>query len=227
MACFSTRSSSKYFVPQKINESCCPTPMKKKCNFEGCDKSFTCNSRLQDHMNAHLGLRPFECNICQKNFYSKKLLLAHNESHSRSPAKCPQCNASIAAKTNIKRHMNSCLKVYVCELCGKKYRKKFYYERHILNHPVDKTKTDDSSSKPPYKRIRRKRSEIGRVEICKICKAEYKGLRNLKAHHRSVHEKYRFQCNLCDKNFSHNVSLRKHIAREHQKPEEEKDANPH
>jgi len=202
--------------------------MKKKCNFEGCDKSFTCNSRLQDHMNAHLGLRPFECNICQKNFYSKKLLSTHNQSHSGDPVKCPQCDASIAIKGNLKRHMKTCLKVYVCELCGKKYKKKFYYERHLLQgrHPVEKPKTDNSAPKNPYKRPRRKRSELGKVEVCLVCKAEYKGLRNLKAHYRSVHEKYRYQCNLCEKNFSHNVSLRKHIAREHQKPEE-KDANPH
>lgn len=234
--------------------------MKNQCNFENCGKLFPCQSKLQDHMNTHFGLKPFGCKFCLKKFYSKKQLWAHNQTHSSNPIKCAKCNMVITMKGNLKKHMKTCSVVYRCEICSKVYLKRYYYEKHKENfHQKDKSYSiqkieaniKDNSKKmdkisceedlfevfsdkdleiknldfpeklsgfierPMKKRQKKDSGRSERIVKCQICQAEYKGLRNLKSHQRAIHDKIRFNCEFCDKNYSYNVSLQKHKARHH------------
>lgn len=177
--------------------------MQLRCSFEGCEKSFPCQAKLQDHINVHLGIRPFGCEICQKSFYSKKYLRAHEEIHQGRETKCDRCSTTFTRRHNLLRHLKYCSVRYECPDCMKVYKKKGSFETHLRS----KHSTDGVRSS------KRSRS----VVQCELCKAEFRGKRNLQAHHQAVHERVRFVCKTCGKEFSYNSSLAKHIERFHDK----------
>lgn len=47
-----------------------------------CDKRFYEAKDLQQHMNKHMGLKPFQCQVCGKCYSWKKDWYSHVKSHS-------------------------------------------------------------------------------------------------------------------------------------------------
>lgn len=174
--------------------------MQFHCTFENCNKSFPCQSKLQDHLNVHLGIKPFECKICEKSFYSKKYLRAHQEIHENSVLECPNCLVKFNRKSNLKRHMKTCQTVHRCQVCSKVYKKKGALETHVQEKHTKKVRES---------KIERK------LVSCPFCQAEYKGASNCQAHIRAVHEKVRYSCDKCDRSFAYNSTLQRHIRRSH------------
>lgn len=187
--------------------------MTVKCAFEDCEKSFSCLAKLKDHMNMHLGLKPYKCEICEKAFSAKKYLQAHTESHGK-PVKCEKCGLEFTRKYKLKKHIELyCKKEYTCIYCGKVYKKKGCYQAHIeecVRRPKKMKETN----------ILRKKPE-SRIVPCQICKAEFRGRRNMLMHVKAKHEKVRYACQKCEKVFVYNCSLRKHITKQHSEQIEE------
>ena len=52
------------------------------CPVPSCDKSFFEAKDLQQHMNKHMGLKPFQCQVCGKCYSWKKDWYSHVKSHS-------------------------------------------------------------------------------------------------------------------------------------------------
>ena len=52
-----------------------------KCKFEceQCGKRFRLRNTLKDHMNGHLGLKPYECEFCGTGFQNQSNLLSHQK----------------------------------------------------------------------------------------------------------------------------------------------------
>lgn len=50
--------------------------------FHSCDKRFYEAKDLQQHMNKHMGLKPFQCQVCGKCYSWKKDWYSHVKSHS-------------------------------------------------------------------------------------------------------------------------------------------------
>ena len=50
-------------------------PFKWKCEF--CGKAFISPSKLQRHSYSHSGLKPFQCNLCNKSFSQSVNLQTH------------------------------------------------------------------------------------------------------------------------------------------------------
>lgn len=89
-----------------------PDPVQSKmisCNL--CDKSFTKQCYLTQHINTHhSGEKPFKCEVCGKKFARAEILQNHRTKH------------------------DSSLKTFQCESCPKTFNHKIDLKRHALNH---------------------------------------------------------------------------------------------
>ncbi|KAI9449882.1 hypothetical protein F5148DRAFT_1379203 [Russula earlei] len=52
-----------------------------KCTIDGCERSYTKPSRLEEHERSHAGDRPFVCKTCNKSYLRETHLQAHQRSH--------------------------------------------------------------------------------------------------------------------------------------------------
>lgn len=179
-----------------------------RCTFEDCSKTFACQSNLNDHINVHMGIKPFTCEICQKSFACKRYLRSHTQSHG-SPVRCEQCGKLFTRKYKLKVHLEKyCLKTYKCSSCLRIYQKRGCYEKH------KKTCGRQLDREQVWFKAPRERKPT-KIFTCEICRAEYSGKRNLVAHVRARHENVRFKCKFCEKVFVYNCSRVKHMKRVH------------
>ncbi|ODM88476.1 Krueppel-like factor 15 [Orchesella cincta] len=57
-----------------------------QCDWEGCKWKFVFRSDLQRHKNGHIGFKPFQCSVCEKEYARSDSLKNHMKTHkSRSP----------------------------------------------------------------------------------------------------------------------------------------------
>lgn len=184
----------------------------KKCTYEGCNKSFSCNSKLTDHLNSHLGIRPFRCEICNIGFFSKRYLSTHNEIHKETDYICNKCNFKFNRKSNYVRHLKNCSKItdktiYKCEFCNKIYKVKGFFLYHI--HEKHSNDVDEKLLKDiqiQYRNLDHK---------CDQCNKCYTKAANLQNHIRTIHNKERVSCQFCNETFSYKKSLKKHLQNVH------------
>ena len=77
-----------------------------KCDY--CERIFRSTIELKAHVNNHLGLRSYECDMCEKSYNNYSTLLKHIK--------------------NI--HKNKIEKAFRCEFC----ERTFNYEKDLKNH---------------------------------------------------------------------------------------------
>ena len=51
------------------------------CSIPGCEKTFTTQGHLTDHLRRHSGDRPFKCNLCSQAFMRSSTLKIHMRRH--------------------------------------------------------------------------------------------------------------------------------------------------
>ena len=75
-----------------------------QCNV--CDKTFTNNTILHEHMDMHKREKQYQCNFCYKMFVNDTILLEHMEVHKiENPFKCNLCGNSFQSDTSLNEHM--------------------------------------------------------------------------------------------------------------------------
>ena len=81
---------------------------KYNCCFGRCQKSYRHPQDLERHISTHSGLS-FECALCNKTFWQKKLLRRHEVVHTDvTRYTCKLCNKGFKHQNQLYRHKKSC-----------------------------------------------------------------------------------------------------------------------
>lgn len=173
------------------------------CPFKHCNKTFPCNSKLNDHVNTHYNYRPYSCQICNNAYCSKKALDVHLKTHSNTPWMCDKCHHPFKHKHSLTRH--NCEQRYTCRLCNKIYIRK----KSLLNHISAKhthSKNNhilDLATEPCKPKHLQKFT-------CMYCHKEFKTKKYAQEHINNIHKLRKHICKRCNKQYSHGSGLSRH-----------------
>uniref|UniRef100_T1IRZ2 C2H2-type domain-containing protein n=1 Tax=Strigamia maritima TaxID=126957 RepID=T1IRZ2_STRMM len=119
----STMVKQKRRPMQNEVKKCNKFATKLKCAY--CDKSFSKNFDLQQHIRSHTGEKPFQCIVCGRAFAQKSNVKKHMQTHKF------HVNTSVdeAGKLHIVID-NS----YVCQYCQCTFKTYFELKTHLKNH---------------------------------------------------------------------------------------------
>lgn len=147
-------------------------PLKRKRNLkyyycEACDYRSLNKNTLEAHINkAHLNIRPFICEICQKGFYKKRNLTQHFVTHEKKKEKtCEICGDTFMNEKTLIEHLmlHSGLKPFKCDKCGAEFITSGRRLEHI------------------------KRKHMEKDECCIICDKKFSLKKDLNSHLKNVH----------------------------------------
>ncbi|GAB0092598.1 hypothetical protein DMENIID0001_076050 [Sergentomyia squamirostris] len=146
------------------------------------------------HLKIHEKHQELVCAYCEKPFKNKESMKRHEREHTgEKPFECSVCSKKFLEKSKMMKHKqghkneDARKAANTCAQCGKGFRHKFILDRHVLIHREDKP------------------------EECQVCFKRFKhrpGLLN----HMAVHTKP-FVCDICNKGFSQDRSLKAHSLR--------------
>lgn len=180
------------------------------------------------------------CEICQRTFYSLVSLKSHIKRDHEKPEKvdinCNECSEKFATWTQMEHHSFSQHGGILCLSCGKRFRNKQGYSRHIPIHLETKSfactfencnkKFFSKSSLSNHVRLHKK----GNTFVCEICGYACQNAAVLKVHIRAhtkgifltyncicfyfcifqIFTEKPFQCNICQKCFASSSLLSEH-----------------
>ncbi|XP_013179127.1 PREDICTED: zinc finger protein 12-like isoform X1 [Papilio xuthus] len=105
-----------------------------------CDKRFTQQGGLQQHMRMHTGIRPYECTFCPKAFTQKAGLDQHIRTHTKvKPFKCVICSKCFSQSVHLRQHMRTHTNIqpFECRVCGRRFKQSSHLKFHMRSHLDD------------------------------------------------------------------------------------------
>ncbi|XP_060871516.1 zinc finger protein 239-like [Metopolophium dirhodum] len=165
----------------------------------------------------YTGLKPYVCNICDKNFHKPSLLTVHSRKHSGvKPFECDSCDKAFFHAGNLKRHKktHTGYKPFECDSCYKRFFQPGDLKRHKMTHSGDKPFKCDSCNKLFSRAENLKIHKYTHTGVkpfeCDICQKRFTGKGYLKIHKRT-HTGYKpYECDSCDKRFYQLEDLKRH-----------------
>ena len=210
-------------------------PLHEKKNFfcDDCEASFMFDISLKTHKSQKHSKeyktenRGFRCDICQIDCSSQKLMKSHNFKHhgilENKENLCPICDHKALNFSNLKlhidqEHQNQFEKKYFCDECSQGFIFEDSYKKH--SHPINvscELCNIEFTSKKLLKSHYEENHEIDGQKVCPYCdyfpKEKDKQLASLKIHIDNKHQEHgksKYFCNLCERGFIFDTSLKKH-----------------
>ncbi|XP_063361935.1 zinc finger protein 883-like isoform X1 [Cydia amplana] len=162
-----------------------------------CERRFVSQSALDEHMVAHTKDPKFECDICQKKFRLKHLVLKHIRKvhENERNYQCDVCAKTFFDKGLLQRHAktHSKMRLYKCNECGLALKTKDTLRSHLLIHRS-------------YKEY-----------PCQLCSKRFQKINNLRVHMVTHTKEKRFECRYCGVRFGRSHHRSRHEFTAHQK----------
>lgn len=143
-SCIQCQLCSKIFRSQKHHDSHmqrhaaklttrCHQKSTQNCSF--CEKECISDNDLSLHVNkAHLQIKPYNCDMCDKQFYTESNMKNHKKIHSLfSKEKCEFCMKILKCRKDLVVHVRKHIgiKPYKCVICPQAFYSEFKVKKHM------------------------------------------------------------------------------------------------
>lgn len=164
--------------------------MSYKCSE--CQRDFSCERDLQKHILEHKPLKSFTCNQCKEGFSKPSLLIRHMDSHVGEKLLTSSCDSQ------------SEIKSLESDICGKKVKAKKSLNSHLKTRK--QVKSNEDSSGPQKSKT---------IHNSALLKEKISDTAVLNTTAKTLAEKEKFQCNVCQKMFTQQYLLNVHMFTHH------------
>lgn len=136
LLCDKTFASQKHY-DSHIERHAVKLMLKRKraqtCSF--CEKECSNDNDLSFHVNkVHLQIKPYNCDMCERQFYTENNLKNHKKVHSLpSKETCEFCGNTLKSRKqlviHVRKHIN--VKPFCCQVCGQAFYSAFKATEHM------------------------------------------------------------------------------------------------
>ncbi|XP_078580783.1 uncharacterized protein LOC144864504 [Branchiostoma floridae x Branchiostoma japonicum] len=195
-------ASASLSASQSTSSASCTTTSKDQSTTEGssrpaiavechgcdvCGQVFSELQELQQHMNVHIELKPFKCNLCSRTFPHGATLEAHVKAHYRGEIE----DEPTTIPANVK-----------ISFCTESKKGGSTSEKRNRDSLEEEAATADSEDDP---------SNDGTYNICRLCGKTYSNGASLIRHLRTHQEGFEMSCSICGKGFNLSYHLKEHM----------------